>query len=52
MICKEEAVESVKVSLENKLVTLKLKDNKNLSDEIITGLLKNAGYSVSKIDRK
>jgi mercuric ion binding protein len=46
------AVETVKVSLENKLVSLKIKDGKELSDETITSVLKDAGYSVSKIDRK
>jgi mercuric ion binding protein len=45
-------VEAVKVSLENKKVILKLKAEKELSDEAITNVLKEAGYSVSKIDRK
>ena len=49
---KEPAVETVKVSLENKLVTLKIKDGKEISDETITTVLKDSGYSVSKIDRK
>ena len=48
---KDPAVDSVKVNLENKLVTLKLKDGQDISDAAITGLLKDSGYSVSKIDR-
>jgi mercuric ion binding protein len=47
----DPAVDSVKVSLEKKLVTLSLKDGKDLSDEKITQTLKDAGYSVQKITR-
>jgi len=49
---KEPAVEKVKVSLEDKLVALRLKDGKDISNERITTILKDAGYSVSKIERK
>jgi copper chaperone CopZ len=49
---KNDDVESVKVDLESKKVSLVLKDGKNLSDNQITETLKNAGYSVSKIERK
>ena len=49
---KEAAVEKVKVSLESKLVTLQLKDGQDITDSTITSLLKDSGYSVSKIDRK
>jgi periplasmic mercuric ion binding protein len=48
----EAAVSSIKVNLENKIVTLRLKDEKDLSDEKITTLLKESGYSVSNIERK
>lgn len=48
---KEPAVDSVKVSLENKIVAVKLKEGQDLSDERITSILKDSGYTVSKIDR-
>lgn len=48
----EPAIDHVKVSLENKQVELELKDGKDISNEKITSLLQNAGYSVSKIERK
>lgn len=48
----EAAVEKVKVSLETKLVSLHLKDGKDLPDSTITSILKDAGYNVSKIERK
>lgn len=47
----EPAVETVKVSLKNKQVTLVLKDGKELSDRQIKQILKDAGYSVSEIIR-
>jgi len=37
-------VESIKVSLENKFITLKFKAGKNLSQEKIGTILKDAGY--------
>ena len=48
----EDAIEGVKVSLSSHWVDLKLKDGKELADEKITGILKDAGYTVEKIDRQ
>jgi mercuric ion binding protein len=48
----DPAVEKVKVSLENKVVSLQLKEGKSISDDSINNLLKDAGYTVSKIERK
>lgn len=48
----DPAVDSVKVSLEKKTVTLSLKDGKDLSDDKITQTLKDAGYTVEKITRQ
>lgn len=48
----EEAVNKVDVSLEKHLVALNLKDGKDLSDEKITNILKDAGFTVEKIARK
>ncbi len=49
---KQGSVEKVNVSLKEKLVTLNLKDGKELSDEEITKILIDSGYSVEKIERK
>jgi copper chaperone CopZ len=40
----EPSVEKVKVSLENKLVKLNLKDGQKLSKDRITEILKDSGY--------
>jgi periplasmic mercuric ion binding protein len=40
----QKEVESVDVSLENKLVKLKFKDGQRLPDEKISEILKDAGY--------
>lgn len=48
----EEAVGKIDVSLENHLVALELKDGKDLPDEKISSLLKDAGYTVESIQRK
>jgi copper chaperone CopZ len=47
----EDAINSVKVSLSSHLVDLKLKDGKDIPDEKITAILKDAGYTVEKIER-
>ena len=47
----EPSVAKVDVSLENKLVTLGLKDGQDISDEKIKTLLKDAGYNIDKIER-
>jgi copper chaperone CopZ len=48
----ESAIDSVKVSLSSHLVDLKLKEGKDIQDEKITAILKDAGYTVEKIERQ
>ncbi len=50
-IQRQDGVENVDVSLEKKLVTIHLKDGKDLPDEKIKSLLTDSGYDVEKIDR-
>ena len=47
----EEAVAKVDVSLEKKVVTIALREGKNLDDKQIEKLLKESGYAVEKIER-
>ncbi len=49
---KQAAVESVKVDLEGKLVTLNTKPNQTLDDATVRKLITNAGYAVTNIARK
>jgi len=49
---KIDSVEDVKVDLENKFVTLKLKTGKNLADDQIKTLIHDAGYEVVSVERK
>jgi copper chaperone CopZ len=44
-------VENVEVSLGKKIVSLKIKEGKDLSDATITGILTESGYNVEKIER-
>lgn len=48
----DPAVEKVDVSLEKKVVTITLKEGKNLDDKKIQELLKESGYDVETIARK
>lgn len=48
----ESAVEKVDVSLEKKIVTIKLKEGKDLDDKRVQEILKEAGYNVETIARK
>lgn len=48
----DEAVEQIDVSLEKHRVGLVLKDGKDIGDEKITEVLREAGFSVEKIERK
>lgn len=48
----EDAVSEVNVSLEKHRVDLALKEGRSLSDEKITEVLKDAGYTVEKIERQ
>lgn len=45
------AVEDVKVDMANKVVSLKIKDNAQITDDEITKLIKDSGVSVGKITR-
>ena len=47
----EEAVEKVEVKLDESKVLLWIKDDQNLSDDTINGLIKDAGYNVESITR-
>ena len=47
----QAAVKSVDVNLEDHLVKVALKDGSDLSDAVVTQILVDAGYTVSKIER-
>lgn len=47
----ESAVAKVDVSLEKKLVTIDLKDGKDLDNKTVEKILKDSGYNVEKIIR-
>jgi copper chaperone CopZ len=47
----QAAVKNVDVNLEDHLVRVALKDGADLSDAVITQILVDAGYTVSKIER-
>lgn len=49
---KQPAVDTVKVDLENKLVTINTKSLQDLDDATITKLLTDAGYTVTDIKRE
>jgi mercuric ion binding protein len=48
----QPAVQDVKVSLENHLVSLDLKDGQTLEDKTVETVLKDSGYTIDKIERK
>lgn len=48
----QKSVKEIKVDLDTKLVQIELNDQDSLDDKQITDLLKDAGYGVSKIERK
>ena len=49
---KQPAVENVKVDLDSKLVTINTKKDQKIDDKTITGLIADAGYTVTKIKRE
>ena len=49
---KKRAVKEVVVNLENRSISLKIKRFRSLSDEIITEVIEDAGYSIKKISRQ
>lgn len=48
----QPAVKTVNVNLDNHLVSLELKDDQKITDEVITKTLTDAGYGVEKITRQ
>lgn len=48
---KEAAVDTVKVDLDAKLVTIHTKNGQTLDDETITSLINNAGFTITNIKR-
>ncbi len=48
---KEDAVESIKVDLGTKVVTIHFNEGKNLDDETITKFVTDSGYNVESISR-
>lgn len=48
----EPAVDSVKVDLETKLVTITTKANQNLDDDVVKKVITEAGYTVTDIERE
>ena len=46
---KQKSVAGIKVNLENMLITINLKENKKLSYEKITEMIKDSGYDVREI---
>lgn len=49
---KIDAVKSLNVNLDNKLVKIETKEGKDVSDKVINELIKEAGYNVANIERK
>ena len=45
---REDAVKSIKVDLDNMMVTVNLKAGKNLSDEDLKKLVEDAGYNIRR----
>ena len=45
-------VKSVDVNLDNKLVKIETQEGKDLTGEVVTKIIKEAGYNVAKIERK
>ena len=48
---KQESIEKVEVDLEDSLVSIWLKEGKELSDDTIDKLIKDSGYNVESIER-
>ena len=49
---KQAAIDTVKVDLDTKLVTLNTKPDRTLDDATVRKLIANAGYSVTGIERR
>lgn len=48
---KMDAVKSIKVDLDNKLVEIETGENQSLTDEVITKNIQDSGYNVGSIKR-
>ena len=48
---KQPAVETVKVDLETKKVTVRIKDGQSMDDALVTKTIINAGYAVTGLQR-
>lgn len=48
---KQEAVDSIHVDLDTKIITIHFHDGQNLDDETITKLITDSGYNVEGISR-
>jgi len=49
---KQEAVDTIGVDLDTKVITIHMKDGQNLDDETITSLINDSGYNVEEIHRE
>ena len=48
---KREEVDSINVDLDNALVQIFVKENRSIDDDILTELITDSGYNVTKIVR-
>lgn len=48
---KQEAVESIKVDLDTKMISIHFNEGQSLDDETITTLINDSGYNVEEIHR-
>ena len=51
LFSKKESVKSINVNLEEMLITIILKKNKSLNDDIITKVVTESGYDIREISR-
>lgn len=48
----QESIKKLNVDMDNKVVTIEIKDGQTITDEVITKLIGEAGYNVAGITRK
>lgn len=48
----QDDIKNLNVDMDQKLVKIETHEGKDISDSTITGLVKEAGYNVAKIERK
>ena len=51
LFSKRDSVENINLNLEEMLITITLKEGKNLKNEIIEQIIKDSGYDVMEIQR-